>query len=115
MLEPYSDQPENRGLMRMSDALIKDHVNRFVQDVSASNFQRAITLNAFIDKPGMASGEFFKYCSPRVLSQYRMRNTDVIPHSPDKRMCTALEYVFLISSCTGRFLLTISPTASFLS
>lgn len=35
LLEPYSDQPENRGLMRMDTEAINEHITRFVHDVGS--------------------------------------------------------------------------------
>lgn len=32
LLEDYSDQPNNKGLMRMSDETIHEHVRRFIED-----------------------------------------------------------------------------------
>lgn len=34
LLEGYSDQPGNKGLMRMSKETIEEHVRRFIEDVS---------------------------------------------------------------------------------
>ncbi|KAG8897492.1 hypothetical protein FRC00_004191 [Tulasnella sp. 408] len=43
LLEGYSDQPGNKGLMRMSKETIEEHVRRFIEDDRANH----IVLNAF--------------------------------------------------------------------
>lgn len=52
LLEPYSDRPETRGMLRSSPEVFKNLIKRFYEDVSAGNTRDRLAANKCIRRAG---------------------------------------------------------------